>query len=518
MGIRRVSGRKNMNTTQMTEKKVFAFIEEHRMLQPGDRVVAGISGGADSVCLLFVLLEWAKRKPLHLAVVHVNHKIRPEAGQDAEYVKNLCEQNHLPFYYYEEDVHHKAVQEKISEEEAGRMVRYEAFERAAQDFHADKIAVAHNSNDRCETMLFHLFRGSGIKGLMGIRPVRNRIIRPVLCLERKEIEAYLTRKHLNYCRDATNATDDYTRNRIRHHILPYAEQEVSAGCVAHMSQTADMLSETEDYLEQQTQDAMRQCVTAAVEQCEIAEAEVGSTAGTHCDRYVINRERFLSLHRVIAKRILYNIALSLAPGGKDITATHIRDLMTLFTEAGNRSIMLPFGIVGKREYDNVVILKTDRELQIPPEREKPLWLEISDFQQTIPLGEGKELRLSVHSYDGFSPDFAKNKYTKCFDYDKIEKPVVWRTRGKGDYLTIAGKDGTMVHKSLKDYMITGKILREERDKIPLLAQGQHVIWLAGYRISEYYKIDRNTKRILKVQLIGKGCESSETEDENGRTC
>ena len=142
----------------------------------------------------------------------------------------------------------------------------------------------------------------------------------------------------------------------------------------------------------------------------------------------------------------------------------------------------------------------------------------SDFQQTIPLGEGKELRLSVHSYDGFSPDFAKNKYTKCFDYDKIEKPVVWRTRGKGDYLTIAGKDGTMVHKSLKDYMITEKILREERDKIPLLAQGHHVIWLAGYRISEYYKIDRNTKRILKVQLIGKGCESSETEDENGRTC
>ncbi len=508
-----------MNTTRMTEKKVFAFMEEHKMLQPHDRVVAGVSGGADSVCLLFVLLELAKRMPLHLAVVHVNHKIRPEAGQDAAYVEKLCKEHDLPFYYYEEDVCKRAEQEKRSEEEAGRMARYEAFGRAAQDFHADKIAVAHNSNDRCETMLFHLFRGSGIKGLIGIRPVNGNIIRPILCLERSEIEEYLDEREIFYCRDATNATDDYTRNRIRHHILPYAEQEVSSGCVAHMTQTADILSETEDYLEQQTMDAIRSCVTAETNTRNQNDGiDPENPAIIFGDRYVINRGRFLHFHRAIEKRILYMLAFSLAPGGKDITATHIRDLLSLFTGEGNRSISLPFGIVGKREYDNIVMYRKDSEIPVSGEKENPLWVEISDFQQTISLGDGRKLKLSVHSCEGIPAEFPKNKYTKCFDYDKIEKSVILRSRNKGDYLTIAGKDGAMVHKALKDYMITEKIRREERDTIPLLAQGQHVIWLIGYRISEYYKIGRNTKRILKVQLLGKGCEGSETEDENGRTC
>ena len=212
-----------MKVKYQIEEKVFSYIREHHMLKPGDRVVAGISGGADSVCLLFVLLEWAKVCPLELAVVHVNHGIRKEAGEDAAYVKSLCEAHCLPFYLLEKDVRERAEQEKCSEEEAGRKTRYEAFEAVAKEIGADYIAVAHNSNDRSETMLFHLFRGSGIKGLGSIQPVRDNIIRPILCLERKEIEAYLEDRGITYCQDATNATDDYTRNRIRHHILPYAE-------------------------------------------------------------------------------------------------------------------------------------------------------------------------------------------------------------------------------------------------------------------------------------------------------
>lgn len=142
--------------------------------------------------------------------------------------------------------------EKISEEEAGRRTRYEAFEKAAKEWGATKIAVAHNSNDRSETQLFHLFRGSGIRGLASILPVRDRIIRPLLCLERWEIEKFLQQRGIVYCKDATNEEDDYTRNRIRHHILPYAEQNIVKGCVAHMNQTAELLAETEDYLELQT--------------------------------------------------------------------------------------------------------------------------------------------------------------------------------------------------------------------------------------------------------------------------
>ena len=314
------------------------------MLKAHDRVVAGISGGADSVCLLFVLLEWAKQVPLSLAVVHVNHGIRPEAGEDARYVAELCKSQGIPFYPVNVDVRKNAKQKKCSEEEAGRMARYEAFARTAEDFHADKIAVAHNGNDCSETMLFHLFRGSGLRGLAGIRPVRDNIIRPILCLERREIEEYLTERGITYCQDATNEGDDYTRNRIRHHILPYAESEIVSGCVSHMMQTAKMLSETEEYMEWQTEEAMKRCVRGNV----------------------IEPEAFLLQHPIIRQRILYTLVTSMTPSGKDVSYVHIRNLLTLFTEKGNRSICLPYGIVGRRSYDKVIL---DRKEDIEKERD-----------------------------------------------------------------------------------------------------------------------------------------------------
>ena len=155
-----------MNTWMDTREKVFAYIREHHMLQAGDRVVAGVSGGADSVCLLFLLLEWQKEVPTDIAVVHVDHGIRAEAGEDARYVEQLCEERRIPFFLTRAEVRNRARMEKISEEEAGRRTRYEAFEKAAKEWGATKIAVAHNSNDRSETQLFHLFRGSGIRGLV----------------------------------------------------------------------------------------------------------------------------------------------------------------------------------------------------------------------------------------------------------------------------------------------------------------------------------------------------------------
>ena len=457
-----------MKVKYQIEEKVFSYIREHHMLKPGDRVVAGISGGADSVCLLFVLLEWAKVCPLELAIVHVNHGIRKEAGEDAAYVKSLCEAHCLPFYLVEKDVRERAEQEKCSEEEAGRKTRYEAFEAVAKEIGADYIAVAHNSNDRSETMLFHLFRGSGIKGLGSIQPVRDNIIRPILCLERKEIEAYLEDRGITYCQDATNATDDYTRNRIRHHILPYAEEHVVQGAIAHMARSAEMLSETEDYLEQQTRMELQRCAT---------ENEAG---------YEISVEAYLACHPVLQKRILHTIVKGLSPHQKDISYVHIADLRGLFTKTGNRSVDLPFGIRGKREYDKVSVGIVNEEEFLPVEEcELQFTLLDADFSHKI----GEEV--------------PQNQYTKWFDYDKIKGCLTVRTRNTGDYLTIADGAGGMRHKTLKDYMIAAKIPKDTRDRIPVLSEGSHVLWLVGYRISEYYKISENTKRILQVQLIKK---------------
>ena len=488
-----------------TREKVFTYIREHHMLQAGDRVVAGVSGGADSVCLLFLLLEWQKEVPIDIAVVHVDHGIRAEAGEDARYVEKLCAERGIPFFLTCADVRARAGQEKSSEEEAGRRTRYEAFERAATDWGATKIAVAHNSNDRSETQLFHLFRGSGIRGLASILPVRDRIIRPILCLERWEIEEFLRQREITYCKDATNDGDDYTRNRIRHHILPYAEQNIVKGCVAHMNQTAEMLAETEDYLEQQTREAAENCVRMT--------GGLWSETTAEKDRSVtiyITVESFLALHPVICKRILYETVKQLSPGQKDITYRHIQELLTLFTEEGNRQICLPFGIRGRRQYGEVLLTVEMKEGHAPEKTMGPVECEmdmkLSPGQKgTAECEEGilEYCVCELASGSEKNQEVPTNQYTKWFDYDKIKKCPVVRTRQTGDYLTIADGRGGMIHKSLKSYLVDQKIPQTERDRLPILAEGDHVLWVVGYRISEYYKVTENTKRILKVQLIRK---------------
>ena len=483
-----------MKTVKNIEKKVFSYIEKHHMLKAGDRVIAGISGGADSVCLLFVLLEWAKRKPLELSVVHVNHGIRPDADKDATYVEKLCRENGLKFYLYYEDVPALAAKEKCSLEEAGRKVRYQAFEAAAD---ACKIAVAHNANDCSETMLFHLFRGSGLRGLGSIRPVRDNIIRPILCLDRSEIEEYLRLRNISYCTDDTNASDDYTRNRIRHHILPYAEEHIVKGSASHIARTAELLAETEDYLEEQTKAALRTCLW-----------QPAVTRDKHPFQYTLCVPSLLSQHPLMQKRILHLVVKSLSPGQKDISFGHVADLLDLFTGDGNRSVDLPFGIRGRREYDRVIV-------DIVNEREKGRNLQPSGNEQTQPKGE---FLFAEFSMEGFLEKFQKNPWevsenecTKWLDYDKIKQSLESRTRKTGDYFTIKNSSGNIVRKSLKDYMIDRKIPKEQRDKLSLLAEGSHVVWLVGHRISEYYKISADTKHILQVQYVPKAQTEPEIE-------
>ena len=470
-----------MTQTQQFEEKVCSFIGEHNMLLPGERVVAGISGGADSVCLLFVLLEWRRRHGLELAVVHVNHGIRREAGEDARFVQDLCARYEIPFYLREVNIPQMALEQKCSQEEAGRNCRYRAFAEAAEVFGAAKIAVAHNLNDCCETMLFHLFRGSGVQGLTGIPPVRDNIIRPLLCMEREEIEEYLAAVGQDFCKDLTNDADDYTRNRIRHHILSYAEREIAPRCLQRMGQTAQLLTEVEDYLRQQTKAAIDQCI-----------------AGER----MLDCATFMTFHTTIQKRILYEMLKDLSPGARDISRVHVEDLYNLFLREGNREVCLPFGIRGRREYGRVILERL-------PERKDA---------GSIPF----KLDMRVLSVDDLprknenSLNFPQNKYTKWFDYDKMKKSPVLRVRARGDYLTIRDAQGELRHKKLQDYMVTEKIPTSVREQIPVLAEDSHVLWLVGYRISEYYKITENTKRILQVQLVT-DCENSNTEEKDGGT-
>ena len=454
--------------------KIEAYMQQHQMVEENEVIVAGVSGGADSVCLFFILEEYCRKRNAKLAVVHMNHGLRVEAKEDAEYVKTLCEEFGVPFHLYEKNIAEEARELGIGTEEAGRIARYEAFSETLKKYGGrGKIAVAHHKNDRAETVLFHLFRGSNLAGLTGISPVRDNVIRPLLCVERNEIEGFLKEKGRSWCIDSTNEENTYTRNKIRNVILPYAENEICDNASAHIAETAEELSKIRSYIEEQTDSVQKQV---------LVEKE---------DRICIRKEEFAKCHVVIRKQLILRALEYMVPGRKDIGAVHVNDILSLFVKQSGKQIHLPYELVAENRYDEVVIRKketvdnTDSESITPS---IPGCIRVSPDKvmeiQVFPLDKGKEI--------------PRKTYTKWFDYDKIKCCPMIRHRRTGDYLIISESGN---HKSIKEYFIEEKVPREERDKLLLLTEGNHVLWVIGMRISEYYKVTEQTKTILQVKIL-----------------
>ena len=489
---------------EKTYNKVVNFIKKHRMIESGALVAVGVSGGADSVCLLHLLWRLSGEMPFQLLAVHVDHGVREDSAKDAAYVEQLCSELNIPFYLQKVDMNGYAKERGLSAEEAGRQLRYTAYNEALSQYrHKEevcKIAVAHNANDRAETMLFHIFRGSGLKGFASIRPVRGEVIRPLLCLEREEIEQYLAEQRLEYCHDSTNEEDEYTRNRIRHHILPYAEQEICCGTVTHMGELADILTETEDYLEKQTQEMYGRYVK------EIYFGETlpdESAADGRIRRIYVQCVQLSEEAPVMYKRVLLACMERLTPHRKDITGQHITDLVKLMMSNGSKELSLPYEIRAYKEYEQLTLCcGADEELRSVSNEnaDRPYKIE-PPMEISVPNeGEFAFTVLDDNAVFGEKQqNIPENRYTKWFDYDKITTSLVLRTRKQGDYLTI---DKALHTKSVKQYMIDEKIPKAQRNNIHILADGEHILWIPGYRISERYKVDESTKRILQVQLRG----------------
>lgn len=476
--------------------KVLDYVKKYRMIEEKDTIIAGVSGGADSVCLLFMLLQIREKIPFRLAVVHVNHGIREDSGEDADYVRGLCAKYELPFHLTEIKLKDYAKEEGLSEEEAGRKIRYQAFEAAlreelsfcdtSKDADGGKIAVAHNSNDRAETMLFHLFRGTGLTGLAGIKPVNGKIIRPLLCLTRREIEDWLIRQKIPYQTDSTNASDIYTRNKIRHHILPYAEEEICQRAISHMNRTADDLLEAEDFIKKQTLLAKEKCISYEKEEEELS--------------IKIDISLLFEQEEYLQRRILLSCLEDITKGRKDITSVHIADIRKLFQGTGSGEIHLPYGVTVYRKYNVGMMIekreKRDKD-QMPEQNSLCAYQIFPPCSLRIP-GLGN-VEFTIFPYEK-TENIPQKTYTKWFDYDKITRSIVFRVRETGDYLTI---NKEMDRKSLKDYFINEKIPKEERKSFYVLAENSHILWVPGYRISEYYKVSENTLHVLQVRVVNR---------------
>jgi len=463
--------------------KVRDYARKWQMLQKEDCVIAGVSGGADSVCLLFVLLELQKELGFDLVVAHVNHGLRGEAADaDEAHVKNICKEKGIPCECYFEDVELFAKNRKQSTEEAGREVRRAFFEELLLKYKGTKIALAHHQNDNAETLLLNLARGTGLKGLGGIAPVNGNVIRPLLCVSREEIEDYLNSQGVSYCQDATNEEDDYTRNRIRNHVLPYLETEVNAKTAAHMNETMEQLRRVQGYMEEQMQQYKTRCVIKAS----------GDEKTQNTNSYVVEAKIYEETPEVIKPMLLKSVLVDVCGREKDLEAVHLKDLQELFEKQVGRKLDLPYQMEAKRVYEGIWIGKKIPGTAMVQEKVWDLSQETCAFTVAGYRIRGEQIKATE-----MCAKECEKSHTKYFSCDIIKNGVTFRTRRAGDYITIHPDGRTQ---KLKTYFINEKIPQEERDRILLVADGNHVLWIVGHRVGCAYEVNVNTKRVLKIQV------------------
>ena len=408
----------------------------------------------------------------------------------------------------------------LSGEEAGRILRYRHLEETAERYQCAKIAVAHHEDDDAETVLLNFFRGSGLAGLSGIRAVRGKIIRPLLCVSRKEIEEYLKQQGFSWCEDSTNRENDYTRNKIRNELLPWVKENINSRAAEHILAVSEFAAQADAYFEMEAERILEESCSKRREEAKqptsqnAGEAD-GKEPGTGQGSRVAENEMkmytkistnlFDSQPEILKTYIIRRMVLDAAGKAKDITERHIRAVMKLTGPGGGHTVNLPYGLQAVRGYETLKIVQ-DRESRSAGESSDPGYKlekegsfkkEIrlrTDLDETFRVGPAS---IRLHAIPRKKePEIPKNQYTKWFDYDKINVGLSIRYRQNGDYLTLSGGG----KKKLRRFMIDEKIPENERDRIPVLADGDHVLWVIGYRISDYYKITDETEHILEAEV------------------
>lgn len=292
--------------------KVIETIKKYGLIQAKDKIVLGVSGGPDSITMLDILRQIQEEFDFEIVVAHINHMIRKEAIQDEEYVKKYCEKNSIEFFVKRIDVMSVANNRKIGTEEAGRFVRYEFFDEILKQTESNKIAIAHNKNDKVETIIMHLLRGSGLSGLKGIEPIRENVIRPLIECERKEIEKYCDENRLEPRIDKTNFENDYTRNKIRNIVIPYIEKELNPNIIETIDRLSEVVKKEDRYLEKVALDVYDKI---------LIKQELG--------QIMLELKGFNEQDEVIKSRIILYTVKKLFGSSQGIEKIHINDIIKL---------------------------------------------------------------------------------------------------------------------------------------------------------------------------------------------
>jgi tRNA(Ile)-lysidine synthase len=464
------------------EQKVLAYIKAKKLLGRGEKVLAAVSGGPDSVCLLYILNNLSKTLGITLHIAHLNHQLRgADADADAAYVNTLAKRLKIPVTVASRDVNAYRKKHRLTLEEAAREVRYDFLAETADKVGAAKIAVGHTAGDNAETVLMHVIRGSGTRGLRGILPTSQRttsghkitIIRPLLELTREETVNYCLENRLKPRTDAGNASLEPLRNKVRLSLLPelrrYNPQIEAALKRLSANASGDM-----EYIEGEAEKIRDKIVKQEK------------------DTAAIVKKVFLTLPPALQRQVLRGCIAGLLGNLKDIEAEHIEDIIQALKKPAGKIIGLPFGLNFTIEYDRFMLAKDGAEdcpypplagrvaLVVPGETDFSGWRVMAVF--VTPSG------MKESNTDGF---------TACFDAAKAGKELAVRCRQPGDRFQPLGMKQ---FKKLNVFMIDAKIPRGWRDKVPLVCAGNEIIWAAGWRTDERYKVTPAAKKVLMLEF------------------
>ncbi len=455
-----------------------------KQITPQETLIIGLSGGRDSVCLAFCLKALSKDMGFHLEAVHVNHHLRKNADRDEAFCRELSEKWDIPLKVLHGDAESLALEKHLSLEDAARRVRYGCFLQALGGRENTYIVLAHHAVDQAETVLLHLLRGTGLKGLTGMSAVSMAegvpVLRPMLEADDDMIRACVEENALVYVEDETNQDLSYTRNRIRHEVLPVLKT-INPSAVKTLDRTAQILQEDEECLSKMAKNAYRE----TEEGCLLLSCLTGEKA--------------------IDIRIL-QLWLKQLGAEKDIERVHLLDLLDLAAGRNGRSLMLPHGLTVQKSYDilNTIPVKSGQDATDANDAAANDAANADDANGQVRSGakdsntdiEAERTVLSIEEvaarFPSGIPDLPAEKY---FDLEKISGQAAWRRRAAGDYLLI--KNGKQ---KLKDLLINEKVPRPLRDAIPVLADESHVLWVLGMRISEDVKVTQMTQKVLCIKV------------------
>jgi tRNA(Ile)-lysidine synthase len=462
-------------------EKVKATIFKYEMIEPGDRVVVAVSGGPDSVCLLDVLCRLRESMSMTLFVAHLNHGLRPDEDRlESRFVNNLADSRGLPCRVG--CITHLRLGDPSLEDKA-RESRYRFLEESRRVFSAQRIALGHTMTDQAETFMMRLLRGSGPHGMGAIPPRRdNRFIRPLIELSRGQVLSYLEQRGLDFMEDSSNRDPRFLRNRIRKTLFPVL-RSFQPRVVEILAQTADVLREDEAWLMDQAKGWVRDAGLRA------EEGEVRLPASDMARLPAALRNRAI------------RYAISLVSGGLwGISNRHVALVRGLaMSSRPSARVDLPGGVTARRHYDELIFSR--RAAEGP--QDFCYRLEGPGNYRLERLGCVFRLTEVEESGQGIMPPSTN---TAFFDAEKIRYPLMVRNFRPGDRFVPHGMEG---RKKLKDFFIDRKIPREMRPRLPLLVQGETIIWVCGYRTDNRFRIRPETRRVLRVELFEQGIKETE---------